>query len=56
MQGTLIKSVHHNELQGAVKTLRDLAAIQKSLDRLEKRANNNLVKLARTKNLALSLG
>lgn len=55
MQGILVKSVRHNKLWGAVKTLGDLAAIQKSLHGLEERANNDLVKLARTNNLALSL-
>lgn len=55
MQGILIKSVHHNKLWGAVKPLGDLVAIQESLHGLEERANNDLVKLARANNLALSL-
>lgn len=56
MQGILVKSVHHNKLRGAVKTLGDLAAIQKSLHGLEERANNDLVrKLPRRLRQALSL-
>ena len=56
VQGIFIKFVHDTKLGGIANTLEDRNKIQKDLDRLERWAGNNRMKLNRDKGRVLHLG